>query len=489
MFQGQFGGYGNAGPQFNQQAGAQPNQQQQQQMMFNQQQFAGMAPQGGFNPAANPQMMAGASQGMMQNPGMPNMAANGQMAGFQQQFSPQQYGQVPQNFAQQQYMMGGMQGFPMNQQGMTQQQAQQIIQQRLQQQQQHIQQQQAQQQQHAQQQHAQQQQAQQHPPQQQQHPQHQQHQQPQQHQNPQAQQHHQHQQLQQHHNQQLQQQHSQQPNMSQVGTPQRPPSAAQNSPAGQMPGQPQFSPHQMPQGTPQPGNQMQQQPQQHQQQMQQPGAIATPQTPTFPGNQGPNAGVASNVPPLSPASESREKERFALLLDINHELLYEVILLQGTQTELKKETAALNGSAGERKSTEEEALFQQDYVHCMRRLQANLSYMAAQADRKAETKGPPYPGYMTAPPLNLSLRPRAQPMSADGPDAKVDPVTDREDRDKAIKDLYRRLQAAYPGVDFKKESAARLQHGQKAGNAAGFQGSPIAQKTPQIPNAPPPQVS
>lgn len=77
MFQGQFG-YGNAGPQFNPQAGAQPNQQQQQQMMFNQQQFAGMAPQGGFNPAANPQMMAGPSQGMMQNPGMPNMTANGQ---------------------------------------------------------------------------------------------------------------------------------------------------------------------------------------------------------------------------------------------------------------------------------------------------------------------------------------------------------------------------------------------------------------------------
>ncbi|KAK8143001.1 hypothetical protein G3M48_007872 [Beauveria asiatica] len=77
MFQGQFG-YGNAGPQFNnQQAGAQPNQQQQQQMMFNPQQFAGMAPQPGFNPAANPQMMAGASQGMMQNPAMPNMAANG----------------------------------------------------------------------------------------------------------------------------------------------------------------------------------------------------------------------------------------------------------------------------------------------------------------------------------------------------------------------------------------------------------------------------
>lgn len=126
---------------------------------------------------------------------------------------------------------------------------------------------------------------------------------------------------------------------------------------------------------------------------------------------------------------------------------------------------------------------------CMRRLQANLSYMAAQADRKTETKGPPYPGFMTAPPLNLSLRPRAQPMAPDGSDTKVDPATDREERDKAIKDLYRRLQAAYPGVDFKKESAARAQHSQKSGNAAGFQGSPIPQKTPQIPNVPPPQVS
>ncbi|KAF1737179.1 hypothetical protein CRV24_002795 [Beauveria bassiana] len=277
--------------------------------------------------------------------------------------------------------------------------------------------------------------------------------------------------------------------MSQVGTPQRPPSAVQNSSAGQMPGQPQFSPHQMPHGSPQQGGQMQQHAQQHQQQMQQPGAIITPQTPTFPSNQGPNAGVASNAPPLSPASESREKERFALLLDINHELLYEVILLQNTQTELKKEAAAANGNAGERKQTEEETLFQQDYVHCMRRLQANLSYMAAQADRKTETKGPPYPTFMTAPPLNLSLRPRAQPMVPDGSDAKIDPAADREERDKAIKDLYRRLQAAYPGVDFKKESAARLQHGQKPGNPAAFQGSPISQKTPQIPNAPPPQVS
>lgn len=82
MFQSGYGGF-NGGPQFNpaagQQQGGQPNQQQQQ-MMFNQQQqhFANMAQQGGaFPPGANPQMMQGQA-GMMQNPGMGNMPANGQ---------------------------------------------------------------------------------------------------------------------------------------------------------------------------------------------------------------------------------------------------------------------------------------------------------------------------------------------------------------------------------------------------------------------------
>jgi hypothetical protein len=71
----------NAAPSFNnpapqQQSGAQPAAQQ---MMYNQQQqFAGMAPQGGFNPGANPQMMAGGPGGMMPNAGMQHMAANGQ---------------------------------------------------------------------------------------------------------------------------------------------------------------------------------------------------------------------------------------------------------------------------------------------------------------------------------------------------------------------------------------------------------------------------
>lgn len=82
--------FGNAAPPFNnatpqQQQQQQPGMQPGQQMMYNQQQqpqqpqqqFPGMAPQQGF-PGGNPQMMQAAHAGMMQNPGMPNMAANGQ---------------------------------------------------------------------------------------------------------------------------------------------------------------------------------------------------------------------------------------------------------------------------------------------------------------------------------------------------------------------------------------------------------------------------
>lgn len=83
MYSGGYG-FGNAAPNFNSpsphpQQGQQPQHQPgQQQMMYNQQQFAGMGPQGGFNPNANPQMMQAGASAMMQNAGMPGMAPNGQ---------------------------------------------------------------------------------------------------------------------------------------------------------------------------------------------------------------------------------------------------------------------------------------------------------------------------------------------------------------------------------------------------------------------------
>ncbi|KAL7789497.1 hypothetical protein V8C37DRAFT_211721 [Trichoderma ceciliae] len=276
----------------------------------------------------------------------------------------------------------------------------------------------------------------------------------------------------------------QQPNqmMAQVSTPQRPPSAAQGTPTNIMPPQqPQFS-------TPQPMSQGQTPANQHQ-----PMGVATPQTPTFSSN--PAGGMAvpsASAVPMSPTTENIEKERFALLLDINHELLYESIQIQTTQQELKKEHAAINGNIPDRKPTEEENLFQQDYLHCMRRLQANLSYMAALADRKPEVKGLPCPAYLSPPPLNLALKLRAIPIGAENSSIPIDPMTDREERNRSIQDLYRRLQSVFPTFDPKKEPVYRMPgSGQKPGNlmAANQQASPAAQRTPQLSNMPGPPMN
>lgn len=124
----------------------------------------------------------------------------------------------------------------------------------------------------------------------------------------------------------------------------------------------------------------------------------------------------------------------------------------------------------------------------MRRLQANLSYMAALADRKPEVKVPPCPAYLTAPALTLSLKLRAPAVGPEGADNNIDPVADREERNNSIRDLYSRLQAVFPGIDPKREPAYRMntQGGQKPG-MMGSQASPTAQRTPKITNmgAPP----
>jgi hypothetical protein len=63
----------------------------------------------------------------------------------------------------------------------------------------------------------------------------------------------------------------------------------------------------------------------------------TPQTPSFPSNSNASNSNMTLATPLSPGSESREKERVSLLLDINRELLMEVMRVQAVQAEGKKE--------------------------------------------------------------------------------------------------------------------------------------------------------
>ncbi|KAG6146349.1 hypothetical protein E4U28_000694 [Claviceps purpurea] len=504
-------GYGFGNPAFNQpgtpqqsqqqqsppQQQPQPQQQQAQltpQMMYNQQQQFALMQQAGFNPAANPQMMQGMSGGMMQNPRMPGMNPHGQVPGYSQQLQAGAYGQMmpgglPQNFVPNQYMMaGGMQGFPMVQQGMNHQQiqmmqrmqAQYAAQQAAQQQQQQQQQQQLNQQQ--QQQLSQHQQSKKHQQIQQAQHHHQQIQQPQQqHQQGQQQQLHrqqalklQSQQTQQPHQQQHQQSLVSQmnPGLTQVSTPQRPPSIAQSTPTNSINQQlPTFNTTPQPHGRNQTPQNTQKTP------------VSGPsQTPTSSAHPGGGMSIPTSAIPISPGSESCEKQRFALLLDINHELLYESILIQSTQQQLKNENALATGNATDRKATEEENLFQQDYFQCMRRLQGNLSYMAALADRKPEVKVPPCPAYLSAPPLNLSLKLRAPSVALEGRDPDLDPVADRKERDMALRDLYSKLQALFPGFDPKKEPIFRVPgQAQRSGLQNSNQANTTVAHNPQIP--------
>jgi hypothetical protein len=288
-------------------------------------------------------------------------------------------------------------------------------------------------------------------------------------------------------------------------TPQRQFNPAQASPTNPMtPQQPQFS---APQATP-----MSQVGQAGPQQM---PAGGTPQTPTFPSTGTSSGANGAASMPLSPGTESKEKERFQLLLDINQELLYESVQLQNTKAELRKEAVASSAEAGGKPAgadSPEDKLIQQDYTQsvqppcsklpchyltllmpsrCMRRLHSNLAYLASLADKKGNVQVPPSPSYLMPPPLNLTIKMRGTLPAPEGKDKPPpDPTADRVERDQYLKDLYAKLQALFPDVDPSVEP--QLQGSGQGQNQAGrgaavstgasTAASPIpgAQKTPQM---------
>ncbi|GAB1316660.1 CYC8-general repressor of transcription [Madurella fahalii] len=287
-----------------------------------------------------------------------------------------------------------------------------------------------------------------------------------------------------------------------VSTPQRPFNPGQGTPTSSMSHQPTQMSTPQQQGTPQSQTPTTAVPP--------PTSVATPQTPTFPTEpQQQVNGTSTGSAPQSPATDSRDKERFAILLEINQELLYESIQLVNSRAELKKEQAAAEAGGTKRGDVdyaEEEKLANLDYNQCMRRLQANLTYMFGLADRKPKAQAAPCPAYLTPPPLNLNLKLRLPPGTPDdGIEWPADPVADRAERDQLMKNLYKRLQALYPGIDPKNEPAAQMAARAGAGNPntaavkangaaatpAGGQGSnhsspapgQPAQKTPQMLNA------
>lgn len=211
-------------------------------------------------------------------------------------------------------------------------------------------------------------------------------------------------------------------------------------------------------------------------QQNQSGTVVTPQTPNFPtGAQGAANAGASMATPLSPGSEAREKDRVTLLLEINRELLLEVMRLQAAQqaekqAEKKDDPAANTNSpdsTGDKDKAEKDktakSISSRDYFECMRRLQGNLAYLAAIADRshKPSSQIPPHPAVMSAPPL--TPRTKKDSISSPPTETKIENATedrkpeegespeDRENRIETLKDQYKRLQALFPGVDPKKD--------------------------------------
>ena len=126
-----------------------------------------------------------------------------------------------------------------------------------------------------------------------------------------------------------------------------------------------------------------------------------PNTPSNPSNlPSPNLNSPPKTP-LSPTSSSREQQRIAHLFTLNSLLIAEINALQAagqggvlnpTQAEAARQKGASDKMASE------------DYIHTMRRVQANLQYLmhkqqpAAGGEGNASGKQLPGPAIMTAPP-------------------------------------------------------------------------------------------
>ena len=143
-------------------------------------------------------------------------------------------------------------------------------------------------------------------------------------------------------------------------------------------------------------------------------------------SQGLKQAQSSTPQPQSPQSVAREKARVTILLEINSYLLQEVVSLQaqgkagGTPVSLPQQSPTHETAAGSPSSTTDPSnplnnspidpikpagakQPSQEYIECMRRLQANLAYLAALADAKKKAAGsiPAAPAIM-APPSHLA---------------------------------------------------------------------------------------
>ncbi|THX32925.1 hypothetical protein D6D02_07288 [Aureobasidium pullulans] len=112
----------------------------------------------------------------------------------------------------------------------------------------------------------------------------------------------------------------------------------------------------------------------------------------------------------SPANLSQEKERIALLLDINVELLQEMHRLQAQG----KGGATSQSAAAHLKSQGlPDALASDEYTQVYLRLHANLGYVCGQTDNQSKPGSSPHPpSYVTAPPNMPQIEPKYAKLRA-----------------------------------------------------------------------------
>lgn len=129
-------------------------------------------------------------------------------------------------------------------------------------------------------------------------------------------------------------------------------------------------------------------------------------------------------------SAAREEERVSTLLEINAHLIQEVTILQaqgkagGQPSPSSPTTESMNTGANSPSDPSKKQAATQEYADCMRRLQANLAYLAAIADatKKATGSRPVGPAIMVPPTHLTSVHPLYQKLKALFPEANHTPV-------------------------------------------------------------------
>ncbi|KAF2173891.1 hypothetical protein M409DRAFT_62120 [Zasmidium cellare ATCC 36951] len=141
--------------------------------------------------------------------------------------------------------------------------------------------------------------------------------------------------------------------------------------------------------------------------------MAAPPLPQTPGNQQAPASNAAPSPmsPQSPGSQNREQQRIGLLFDINVELLQEVRRLQAEGHGGAISPQQLMQLRNEGKP---DKMASDEYIQCLRRVQANLAYLMPKASSdpsgQAQAKAPPGPAHMTPPPHMAQLQPKYEQL-------------------------------------------------------------------------------